>query len=703
MDKFKIAGKILNKGAKFLAEGRTNPAINAFQKAIKIDKKLVAAHFDLALAYMQKGLSKKAIQPLEKVVKLKPDDFEALNLLGHHYMSLRMTDLALSCFQKAIKANPMMAEAHYNLGVCYMQKGMFAKALASYKKSLKVFPNNSIVYNNIGVTYEDMDQKETALKYFKKSAKINPENTMALSNIGAYYVYVNPQKAKDYFQKAIEVNPNMDSAHFNLGVALRILGDNEGAIREFQKTLQINPDNPMTYGQLYHQLRDVCDFKEAKKIEAKMRNLSTKSIKSGIIPTETIFVSVVYDDNPKRNRDIAVGWSKYIEEKVFTFKKPFSFVGRDKQKGKIKIGYVSSDFKDHATSHLIMGMLRLHDRKKFDIYTYSHSVNDHSHYRKEIEKITIFRDVLTLSDSKVADLIYKDKIDVLIDLKGHTTSTRMEIAALRPAPIAIHFLGFPGTTGANFVDYFITDHVLTPKKLAPYFTEKLIYLPNSYQANDNTQPVSKEIRARQQLSLPSDKFLFCSFNQPYKIDPQVLNSWAKILKKVPNSALCLLAKNQTQVGNLTRAAQTRGINPERLIFCLSLRKPVHLARVSLCNLALDTFICNGHTTTSDSLWAGVPVVTLLGKHFTSRVSGSLLTAIGLPELITHSQKEYEDLAVELATNPKKLKAISEKLKANRLTFPLFDTEKFTRNIEKAYLKAWEIYQKGQRPRNIYIK
>jgi protein O-GlcNAc transferase len=715
MDKFKRAGKILNQGAADLASGKIEEAIKSFLKAIKIDDKLVAAHFNLALAYHQKGDVLKAIPALERTIQLKTNDFEALNLLGHLYMSQQRGNEALACFQKATTINPFLAEGFYNLGVVYMNQGRLNDALKNYQQSLKLFPDNAIVLNNVGVAYEKMAKIDQAKKFFKKSIKINSQNAMAFTNLGAIYIYIDPQKAKGYFEKAVAADPKMENAIYNLGVCLRILGDTEGSIKCLEKALKLNPNFSPTYGLLYHQVREICDWPRAKKMESQMKKMTYEDLQKGNIPAETIFVSVVYDDNPKRNYEIAKAWSSYIERKVIPFNQPYSFKDRVKAptspspkaglRGarKIRIGYLSNDFRNHATAHLIMGLFRLHDRKKFEIYTYSYGENDKSHYRKEIEKITRFRDVLTLSYRQAADLIYKDKIDILVDLKGHTTNSRLEIPALRPAPVQVHYLGFPGTSGAKFLDYLITDKIVTPKSHLPYYQEKLIFLPHSYQVNDNQQPISKEKLTREKIMLPENIFLFCCFNQPYKIDPQAFTVWMRILKRIPNGGLCFLAKTNSQIENLRREAQKRGVNPNRLFFSLPLAKDVHLKRLTLFDLALDTFTCNGHTTTSDCLWAGTPVIALQGKHFASRVSASLLTAIGLPELITRSPKEYEALAVKLAKSPKSLKSLKEKLATNRLKMSLFDTPKFTKHLEEAYERIWGLYLEGKKPKHITIK
>ncbi len=699
MDKTKKAGMILNQGASLLAAGKTDEAIRAFQKALKLDSKIVAAHFNLGLSYQQKGDYSKAIKQFEQTVYLNPSDFEAFNNLGHLYMTQNL-DRALACFQKATRLNPHLSEGFYNLGVAYMAKGQYREAIKSYRTSLAIYPRNSIVLNNLGVTVEKIGKPKEAMKYYKKALKINPQNAQALANIGASLIYIDPRKSSEYFKKSIAADPNIESAAYNLGVALRILGDTRGSIYYFKKALSLNPHFSPTYGQLYHQIRETCDWKAAGQIKTMMKKLTGKDLLKKQLPAQTPFISAVYEENPQRNLDIACAWSRYIEKKIYPFSKPYAF---NKKAGpKIRLGYLSNDFRDHATSHLIMGLLRLHNRKKFDIFTYSYGQNDQSSYRREIEKTTHFRDLLNLSHSEAADLIYHDGIDILVDLKGHTSNSRLEIPALKPAPVQVSYLGFPGTSGASFFDYFITDHIVTPQSQTPFFSEKLIFLPHCYQVNDNRQARPKSGVSRKDLFLPGKSFLFCSFNQPYKIGPETFDCWMRILKAVPGSVLCLLDKNPLEVANLSDEAKKRGIDPKRIVFSWPLQKEVHLARLSLCDLALDTFPCNGHTTTSDALWAGLPVVALKGKHFASRVSASILSAIGLPELITHTPAEYEKLAIKLAKSPKPLKSLKEKLIKNRQTYPLFDTKKFTGYLEEAYTRIWGLYQKRQRPETVTV-
>ena len=307
-----------------------------------------------------------------------------------------------------------------------------------------------------------------------------------------------------------------------------------------------------------------------------------------------------------------------------------------------------------------------------------------------------------MADSDAAKRIYQDKVDILVDLIGYTKGNRMAIFACRPAPIQVRYLGFPGTTGADFYDYFVTDKIATPQDHAPYYSECFAYLPDCYQINDNTQAVSNKTWKKSDFGLPEKCFIFCSFNHAYKIDPSIFNTWMEILETVPQSVLWLLKANDPAVQNLKQEASLRNIDPGRLIFSDPLPKSEHLARLRLADLALDTITVNGHITTSDAIWAGVPVITRTGRHFISRVSTSILTGIGLPELITSNYEGYKELATHLAQNPDQLALIRHKIETNRSTKPLFDTPRFTRNLEKAFIEMMKRHTSGNPPRQIIV-
>ncbi len=507
-----------------------------------------------------------------------------------------------------------------------------------------------------------------------------------------------PSEAEKYLRRAIEADPDRAETYHNLGVVVQNQGKVIEAVNFFKKAVELDPNFSPSYSPLYHNLRMVCEWAEVAKIGVSMDQIPG---------AETPFVSVTRTDDPAVNLKIARTWSETVRERIKFYNRSFNFRNRPAQR-KIRLGYLSNDFHDHATSHLIQDLFRLHDRKKFEVYVYSYGGRDESEYRRLIEKgADKFVDITSCSHLKAAEIINQDEIDILIDLKGHTRNSRLEILALKPSPLQVHFLGFPGTTGADFIDYFIADKVVLPKNQTKFFTEKIIYLPGSYQINCK-QKISTKKFTRADFCLPprspqGEGVVFCCFNQPYKINPEVFNLWMKILKETPKSVLWLLWKNRIAELNLRETAKVYGIEDNRILSSPSLPKDEHLKRLSLADVALDTFPCNGHTSTSDALWAGMPVITLLGRHFASRVSASLLTTIGLPKLIAHNKTQYIKLATTLAKNPKKLDAIRSKLKANRLSRPLLNTEKFVTDLEKAFEKIWKIYKAGKKPKQIIVK
>ncbi len=363
--------------------------------------------------------------------------------------------------------------------------------------------------------------------------------------------------------------------------------------------------------------------------------------------------------------------------------------------------YLSNNFHDHPVAHLMVSLFGLHNRDRFQVFCYSYGPDDGSHYRHRIQKgCDKFIDLRNLNDVDAATRIHEDSVAILVDLKG--PYNRLRISALCPAPIQVVYLGFLSTTGAGFFDYIIADKLVTPQDHAKYYSENFVYMPHCYQPNDHTQTVSERRWTRNDFGLPEHGFVFCSFNAAYKVEPVVFNAWMNILRQVPQAVLWLLWEDKTTEGNLRHEAQQRDIESERLIFSKRLPMDQHLARLKLADLALDTCIYNGGATTSNALWAGVPVITLQGSHFVSRMSASSLTAVRLPELITRSLAEYEALAIKLALRPMELGGIRQRLAKNRSTQPLFDTHRFARNLEKAYEEMWKIFLAGETPRQIEI-
>ncbi len=409
--------------------------------------------------------------------------------------------------------------------------------------------------------------------------------------------------------------------------------------------------------------------------------------------------------DPSYNAAVAAAWGSRIAQSVSSQEQHFSFEGRRTQHRKIVVGYLSSDFYDHPIAQVINGLFELHNRDQFEINCYSSGTDDGSLYRKKIEAgCDRFVDIRAMKDKEAAQCIHADKVDILVDLNGYTKDARLEICGYRPAPIQVNYLGFPGTCGTDFHDYIVADPIVAPLEHAAFFSEKIVHLPHCYLVTDNHQPISEKKYKRDEFALPAEGFVFCSFNNALKIEQVMFSAWMRIIKKVPDSVLWLPSPDKTTIRNICREAEQNGVSSQRLIFANRVpTKAEHLSRLQLADLALDTRIWNGHATSIDCLWSGLPVLTLTGNHFASRVATSIVQAVGLPELIAADLEEFEKKAVALATSSGQLASIRQKLAVNRLHEPLFDTPRFTANLEKAFTDMWEIYAAGEEKRHIRIE
>jgi predicted O-linked N-acetylglucosamine transferase (SPINDLY family) len=382
---------------------------------------------------------------------------------------------------------------------------------------------------------------------------------------------------------------------------------------------------------------------------------------------------------------------------------PPLWTGKIWRHDRMRIAYLSADFRQHATAYLIAELFELHDRSRFEISGVSFGMDDKSDTRNRlIASFDRFLDVREKTDEEIARLLHDLQIDIAVDLKGYTQDSRLGILAHRPAPIQVSYLGYPGTGGADFLDYIIADKTVAPFEHQPFFTEKIVHLPDTYQVNDTKRKIAQLAPTRQEVGLPENGFVFCCFNNNWKITADTFSIWMRLLHRIEGSVLWLLADNRSAVRNLREQAQDRGIAQGRLVFAGHLPLDQHLARYRLADLFLDTLPYNAHTTSSDALWVGTPVITRLGESFAGRVAASLLNAIGLPDLVTHSADDYEALALRLAKDPALLAAYRNRLATNRMTHPLFDTDRFRRHIEAAYSQMWQTWQRGEKPRSFTV-
>jgi protein O-GlcNAc transferase len=694
-----------NLGTIFQDKKRYDEAISCYQKALQLHPTDVDAYYNLGFVFQEKGLHEEAIASFWKALQLNPTLDEAYGRIGLALQEKGQFDESIRCYKKAVELNPNNLIALYGLGTALTEKGELDSAITYYQKALLINPNHAQVYTNLGIIFQEKGELDSAITYYQKALLIDPNLAQVYTNLGIIFQGKGElDSAITYYQKALLINPKLAEAYSNLGAAFEEKGQwGEAVLDCYKKALEINPDLPEAYSQLTYQVQQTCNWQDLEAMTVKLDSLTRKALDTGTKPAETPFMSIIRHADPSLNFAIAKSWSHDIERAMSKLKIRFSFNDRKPGKTKIIIGYLSDRFRNTATAHLMLSLFGLHNRDEFSIYSYSYGKDDGSSYRARIaQDCDKFVDISSLSDVTAARCIYEDQVDILVDLKGHTRGSRLAIRALRPAPIQVSYLGFAGTTGADFIDYIITDKIVTPEDHLPYYSEKCVYMPHCYLVNDHTQPISNKDFNKVDFGLPENCFVFCSFNQPYKIDPIMFNVWMRILQQVPESVLWLLFGNKIAKDNLRQEAEARGVKSERLIFAKSLPKDEHLSRLKLADLALDTRIVNGHTTTSDALWAGVPVITLQGSHFASRVSSSILSALGLSDLITHSLEAYEALAVRLANNPVEIREIRKRVAENRRGEPLFDTARFVRNLETAYKEMWKIFLAGEAPRQIEV-
>ena len=624
------------------------------------DSKPPQEQFQELLSLYNNGRFEDVLSKVGPLVSLFPKEIFLHNIRGASNASMKRYDAAIESYRKAIKIKPDDADAYANLGDALREKGELHEAIASCEKAIKLRPNLFGAYNNLGMALKDKGELDAAI---------------------------------DSCKKAIKIKPDYADAYYNMGIALKEKGDLDAAIDSCKKALKIKPDyQPARTEKLYQQAH-ICNWTA---IQEDREYISELGISTQHVSP---FAILSLEDAPERHRLRSELYAKQ------NFKqRPMPLPSRPKTKpSRLRIGYFSADFQDHATMYLMAKVFEAHDPEKFELYAYSFGPDKNDEMRQRLIKaVHVFDDVKMMNDKDIALLAQQDKIDIAVDLKGFTKGSRTGIFAYRAAPIQINYLGYPGTMGANFIDYIIADKVVIPEKHEPSYNENIIHLPYSYQVNDNTRVISECSMTRIEMGLPEQGFVFCCFNQNYKISPTEFDIWMRLLRKVEGSVLWLLKSNKWSEDNLRLEAEKRGISSERLIFAEKKPQAEHLARQRLADLFIDTFNVNAHTTTSDALWAGLPVVTKLGKGFAARVAGSLLSAIDMSELITETEQEYESLILDLATNPERLGAIKLELAANRLSKPLFNTELFTKHLEDGYQRAYQQYFDGKKPEAIYV-
>jgi protein O-GlcNAc transferase len=652
------------------AQRRGDPASSEglFAQALRLAPKRADLLRDRGTALVNLGRLAEGIAMLEASLALDPRDLAAINNLGIAHLENRAFDSAIAAFQRALAIDPALVAAVNNLGNVYRERGDLTSAESWYRRAVALEPGRASALNNLSVVLRDLGRLDEAIAGFRRASTLDPTNIAALSNLAA---------------------------------TLAQTGERDGAIEYFRRALRLDPRSGQAATGLLQELTQVADWPAAAETSLIVDGLNHGAIGAGRAAPEPAFHNITRSEDPVYNLRVARSHSLAIARRIAWLQPRLRRPARDGSP-RIRIGYLSADIWDHPIAHLSAGLFEVHDRKRFAVHVYAYGRADESVYRQRIaQDAERFIDIDRLDNLGAAQRIADDGIDILVELTGHTSSARLEIAALRPAPLQIHWLGYPGSIGGDFLDYLIADRTVVPPEHLALYREKIIRLPHSYQANWRDQPIEGGA-SRAECGLPDGALVLCSFNQISKIEPRIFDAWMTLMLEVPDSVLWLLAGHASATVNLREAAALRAIAPKRLIFAPKLPKPRHLGRIGLADLALDTLIYNGHTTTSDALFAGLPVITVLGRHFASRVSASLLATQGLGELVAADLEGYLRLARCLTADRAKLAALRRKVASARLSHPLFDTARFARNLEAAYEAIWARRRAGAGPAHIDV-
>src|SRR5437867_3440921 len=719
-----------NLGYCYLALGDPARAAEVLEKEVKAFPNFVEAHNLLALSLMQQSRHEEALTVLASAVERDPRSAGTHLNLGNALTNLRRYEEAIPRFKKAMELQPGLSQAHNNLGHALKELGRFDEAIASYEHALRIAPNDFEVHNNLGLALQKQGRLDEAVACFQSAISLKPDYAEAHASLGMIFrtqkrldeaiaclqkaLQIKPdtiealvhlgaacqehgrsEEAVAHFQRAILLKPDSAEAHHNLGISLQGLSRHDEAITSFRRALAINPAHKYTLGALLWSELGTCCWEG---FDSRIENLRS-GVRKGLSLNEP-FVLVAVSQDPGEQMLCA---ERFFQDRVQGNQSRLWKEGRYGH-SRIRIAYLSGDFREHAVAYCIAELLELHDRSKFEVIGASFGVDDGSEMRSRLARgFDRFLDVRPEGDFDAARMLRDLEVDIVVDLMGYTRYSRPGILAHRPAPIQVGYLGSPGTVGADVIDYVLADKFVLLEEHQGFYSEKIVYLPGSYQANDSRRKIAERTPTRIEVGLPEQGFVFCCFNNSYKILPKMFDVWMRLLTQAPGSLLWILEDNAAAAENLRREARTRGVDPGRLVFAPRVGAAEYRARCRLADLFLDTLPYNGHGTTSDMLWAGLPVLTCAGSTFAGRVAGSLLHAVGLPELVTASLEEYQALALKLARGDPLLGELRARLHRNRASAPLFDTDRFRRHIESAYRTMWEIWQRGDKPRSFAVE
>jgi protein O-GlcNAc transferase len=717
-----------NLGQVLFASGEHTAAAQCYERALAISPDYAIALNNLGILRHAQGEYPAAISCYEHALALVPNFVQACHNCGAALAASRRSSEALVYFNRALALQPQSPDTLCARGKVLHQLGQYEEALASYdvclglkaayaeplinsaatlleldrpqearsrsEQALRLQPASVEAHSNLAGALMQLGHYEQAHEICTRAIELHPDSASTWSNLAAVSLVVgNPQRAIQCCDEAIALQPDLVRAHEQRSTALARERRLEESAEAISTILRLDPHHPYAAGSLFLTRRFTCDWSD--------HAAASMELVRGVQADEPVtlpFVLLAAVDDPALHLRCAKAYAKRELREPATFAWPES-----KPASRIRVAYVSADFHDHATAILAAGLFECHDRTRFETIAVSFGPADESPMRSRVERaFDRFIDVRRWRDPDVIAMLRGLPVDIVVDLKGFTGDSRPGLLAARCAPLQVSYLGYPGTCGLAQLDYLIADHIVLPAADLCNYTEQAVWLPHSYQVNDATRSIAARTPSRSELGLPDDAFVFCCFNSSYKLSPETFAVWLEVLRQVPQSVLWLLRDNPSMARNLAAEANRGGVDPRRLVFADRVAGPDHLARQRCADLFLDTLPYNAHTTASDALWAGLPVLTCLGRAFAGRVAASLLHAVELPQLVTQTPEEYAQRAVALARNPEQLLSWRRSLVADRCRFPLFDTRRFCLHLESAFSQMWQRHRQGLPPESFAV-
>lgn len=683
-------------GGAEMARSRPDRAEAAFRKAIKVAPDRAAGYYNLGLALRAQNKLSEARAAFRQALELRPDYGDAQNGLGMVLRDEGDIGGAEAAFVTASRLKPDDPEIWTNLGNVHHQRSDFDAAFTAYRKALSLAPDHANAHYNYGLSLKAAGRLTEAVEHYQSAVAANPGLAQAHNNLGnALRALGKLPQAEAAHRRAAELQPGDAEAHTNLAYALQSMGRFDEAVDAYSAALEVAPHHSRAKAARIYLLAQMCDWRAHREFAPVADALGVTE--GAVAPFDLLSL----EDAPARQRQRAERYARA----TFGEEAPPSFApaAAARRPERLRIGYFSADFRSHPVARLIAGTFAAHDRERFELFGYSFGPGRQDDFRRELSAhFARFTDIRAVPDAEAAWAIAEDRLDIAIDLTLYTQHSRTALFSRRIAPVQINYLGYPGTSGAPFMDYIIADPVVVPPGMEPHLSEAVIRLPHCYQPNDDRRAVPWDGLSRADHGLPETGPVLCSFNSAYKITPREFDIWMRILDGLPGAVLWLLESTRWARGNLMREAEVRGVDPARLVFAPRVPNEEHLARHRHADLFLDTFAYNAHTTGSDALWMGLPVVTLAGRQFAARVGASLLNAVGLPELVAESEADYETLVLELAHAPDRLAELRQKLDDDRYSVPLFQTGSHTRALEAALEAAHERWREGREPADLSV-